>query len=591
MQRIRRAARYRALRRVVGSVILGGAGLCALPASIARSEWRWGTLYEPSKAGRELVLEKPWPAFLEAWQAWEKKGYRLVDFEVMDNVARYSGVFEPGTHVTSAKIGVGFDELMKAWGDWEKQGLRVDDFESWLEGGQRRYGAIFRPGSGGLATLIQDDWDEFISGWEALEEQGQRITDFETWIDAGRQRYMAAFRSATYPTASLMGVSWRTLSAELESFYADGYRVQDLEVLAPLGDEATYYALFGKTTGPDKLRSEESSRAFLGAVSELRRSGREIADIEPYWFTDEKPKPAAQAAAPPYVPIPLNDTLDSASGLSFPKSMPAVRYPDGFTGCNRGETTRIKRGWAMAHYMTWVADQAMDWMAHNGQYREDAWNYGYQTPNEGNYWANYAPRAWFGPYTKDRFQIAQHAIAELWRERFRGKTFTVKCRSNDDNKGAHPCYRINPTTGNNPAANHLVFGTINFCNNGLDGGLELKDAYADARRVVHELFHWLRTKEGLNVGDLHTHCHGGARCSTETMYGQEKATHLSHYDGGSRGFASGQARRASDHRKKALRNNDNYAFFIYHIGRMAYSRTSFEGLAPLTQFPPSGFKF
>lgn len=554
----------------------------------AKSEWLWATTYEKSTSAREMVIDKPWNEFHKKWQSLEKLGYRLLDFEVTSGAARYSGVFERASHRTASKIGVSYAELMKSWGEWEKSGYRVDDFETWVEDGQRRYGAVFSPGSGAYATVVRDDWDKFIDDWEKLEDQGLRITDFETWADAGKRHYMAAFRGGTYDSASLMGVSWGTLTAKLDSFYKEGYRIVDLEVAAQPGQQPKYYVLFGKQGSADKLRSGESTSSFTAIRPEFRKAGYEIADIERIWFNDEKPKPARPGIAVQFGP---NDTIDPVSGLTFPKSMPKVRYPTGYNGCSADEKKRVQRGWAMAHYMTWVAHQAMDWMAKHDQYRADAWQHGYQLPTKMNEWANYAPRGWFGPYTEGRFDIVNHAIAKLWKDRLLGKTFTVNCRTNDDNKGAHPCYRKNPGTGKNPSANHIVYGTINFCNRAFEGGATQEDAYHFARRVIHELVHWLRLKNGHVAGDLHVHCHGALRCSTEKMYGPELSSHLGNYDGGDRGRASAQARRAADHVNKALRNNDNYAYFIYYIGRLAHGGSPLPGLPQLKRFPADGFEF
>lgn len=107
--------------------------------------------------------------------------------------------------------------------------------------------------------------------------------------------------------------------------------------------------------------------------------------------------------------------------------------------------------------------------------------------------------------------------------------------------------------------------------------------------MVHELLHWLRTKNGTVVGDTHMHCHGIARCTTDKAYGEEDSAHLANYDGGDEGTKNAQKRRRVDHRKRALRNNDNYANFIYYLGRKAYTRSTDYALPVVDQFPTRDF--
>lgn len=296
------------------------------------------------------------------------------------------------------------------------------------------------------------------------------------------------------------------------------------------------------------------------------------------------PKPS-DANDSPALQIPANDTVDPTSGLKFPRSMPAIRYPVGYNDCSASEKKYIQQSWAMAHYMAWVADQTMDWMEKNAKYREKAWNHNFREPVKANDWVNYAPRGWFGAYSKDHFDIAKDAIDTLWTKRLRGKTFTVKCRTNDTNKGSHPCFRKNPGTKRPPAANHIVYGTINFCNNAFNS----TSYFSGARLVLHELMHWLGTKNGTVVGDTHVHCHGAAKCVTDKGYGAKDAAHLANYDGGTAGTKIDQQRRRVGHRKRALRNNDNYALYMYYMGYKAYMKNAAFNLPVVTQFPASGF--
>ena len=77
----------------------------------------------------------------------------------------------------------------------------------------------------------------------------------------------------------------------------------------------------------------------------------------------------------------------------------------------------------------------------------------------------------------------------------------------------------------------------------------------------------------------------------DKAYSRENAAHLANYDGGSARTSNTQKRRRVDYRRRAIRNNDNYAFFTLDIGRFAYSGTSTKGLPALTEFPAPGFEW
>lgn len=210
----------------------------------------------------------------------------------------------------------------------------------------------------------------------------------------------------------------------------------------------------------------------------------------------------------------------------------------------------------------------MNYLDQHKQWRKDMWVNGYDPSvvNEAGGYRNYSPRAWFGPYDGGRFKDVRGAINKVFNERFRDKTFKVKCRTKDSDQGAHPCYSKDPSTGNKPSANHILYGTINFCN----GWFDTKDAHFRARGIVHEVFHWLKIPGSIYwVTDLHTHC--DKCCKTEKMYGRANASHLAHVPGIGDG-----------HYERATRNNDNYAIFAYMLGRMTYEEK-------LTQFPSPSF--
>ena len=375
----------------------------------------------------------------------------------------------------------------------------------------------------------------------------------------------------------------RTRPAKCRSQNVEGYGFDDLKGAI---EAAACHRGWG-TSAPVTLRITGHSK---GQTGKCRRQ-TELTDS--YRVT---PEICASITSRPTAPpstrrdkawtIPPSDTRDATSNLRFPADMPSIRYPRGFNGCSSTERQQIRRAWALAHYSTWIADGAMDWMKRNGRYRKAAWEHGLRTSG-GFRTINYAARAWFGPMNGESFGEASGTVGKLWSKRFRGKTFTVSCRTNDAGQGAHPCYRRNPGTGRPPGANHLVYGRINFCAGFFAAD---RDDWSRARTVAHELLHWMTSPSGRAILDTHTHCHGGGRCSTDKGYGREAARHLANYDGGSGIRAK---RRRINHRKRALRNNDNYAWFIHDIGRAAHDHgwARNVGLEPLRQFPADGFRW
>jgi hypothetical protein len=286
-----------------------------------------------------------------------------------------------------------------------------------------------------------------------------------------------------------------------------------------------------------------------------------------------KPVNPPSPGKPLYLSFDESDRRPNAqTGLEFPADMPAVRFP-AIEDCNATEQAAIRRAWIRAHYYTWRAHQVMQYLDRNDRNRKGMWSFGDNpgVANDAGNWRNYSPRAWFGPYDGDRFKLARDAIKKIWDERFRGDTIKrFKCRTNDSNKGAHPCFREIPATGNNPSANHIVLGTINLCNSWFSLG-----AWQQARNLVHETFHWLKIPNSPHwVSDLHLYCRNGClQCKSEPIYGQDLVNLMARNSG------CGNA----NHRR-VVRANDAYAYFIATLGDFIRDKA-------LTRFPAAGFDF
>lgn len=291
-----------------------------------------------------------------------------------------------------------------------------------------------------------------------------------------------------------------------------------------------------------------------------------------------KPIPPASTPKPLALVFSQRTKTDPVTGYEFPSDMPNVRFPSGYDGCSAEEKTKIKEAWAVAHFYMWRADQVMNYLERNESRRQEMWVDGYvnQIENNQGQYINYSPRGWFGPYDNKRFQKVQGAIHKVWSDRFLGKTFTVKCRTKDSNKGAHPCYVNNPQTGNKPGANHIVYGTINFCQGWFDDRTSWR-----AKGVIHEVFHWLKLpNSALWVTDIHDYWEGscGKYRAARAMYG-DRAAYIAN-EGGCKGW---------NYNRTPI-NNDNYALFAYSFGKAVWEGKTVNG-DTMTQFPSKSFNW
>jgi PAN domain len=260
----------------------------------------------------------------------------------------------------------------------------------------------------------------------------------------------------------------------------------------------------------------------------------------------------------------------AVAGVPMPADMPPVRMPDRYQNCNRGQIDAIQRAWARGHHDLWRAHQLMQHVDHWSDHRRSLWSHGFvdrrDDPNFG--YANWSPRGWFGPYDGKRFAMARRAIAKTWNERFRGRTFHAACRIDENRQGPHPCH---VKKSDDPSANHIVFGKINFCDAFFDGNDNAAEE-SRARLVVHEIMHWLKIPKSIYwVSDNHDHW---KRCldyeAIRPMYG-DLAAYIG-LEGGCRDW----------NHNRAVRNNDSYAHFANQVGRRVRS-------GQLIKFPAEDF--
>ena len=251
---------------------------------------------------------------------------------------------------------------------------------------------------------------------------------------------------------------------------------------------------------------------------------------------------------------------DPVEPLDLPAGMPEIHFPEfvdgSCTGMQPGDPLyEAKKSWALAHHHVWRAYQLLEFIQESAsQFQDDYWEDGYRQADGDENWS---PRAWFGPYASYRAEAIREVVDGLW-DRFRtgefgGIQIKVKCPTpqNEPNNKGNICFTWKPP------AHHVVKGYVNICEGFFDEAEEYR-----ALLLAHEMLHHATVtwKEGIwksyFLGDTHTHadgntCAGGLK--TEKMYGPDKTMHLAN-------------KSECWHRNIAMRNNDNYGWFIMRLG-------------------------
>jgi hypothetical protein len=257
----------------------------------------------------------------------------------------------------------------------------------------------------------------------------------------------------------------------------------------------------------------------------------------------------------------LGVVQDPVESLDLPTGMPAIHWPEFVDGSCMGmqpgqSLYEAKKSWALAHHHVWRTYQLLEFIgASASQFRDDFWEDGYRS-GDGN--ENWSPRAWFGPYASYRAKAIREVVEKLW-DRFRtgdfdGIKIRVKCPTlqNEPNNKGNICFTWKPP------AHHVVKGYVNLCEGFFDDDEEYR-----ALIIAHEMLHhatvtWKEEQiwKSYFLGDTHLHADGNTCASglkTEKMYGPDKTMHLAN-------------KSECWHRNIAIRNNDNYGWFIMRLG-------------------------
>lgn len=543
--------------------------------------WRAGAGDEP----QSIQILNTWGAFVGKWNELADQGYYLADIEIshIKGAPHYIGSWRKGNVKQALYKAEGWDAFVAKWNEQSDKNYRLVDIEArpMKDGNSTKefYVGVWVAGTDGHGLYRFESFDALADKADELDDKGLRLVDVEVFRFGAQTFYLGAWRAGSGPSALRENDDWEDVKAMSKEMEEQGMRPLDIESWRVNG-KPRYVALWGKGDDAQNLR-------WFGAFGEFVDDWKMMGEKKNYQmvkfsavevYTEGKPaaKPGSKALALKFDNTPRK--LDPVSKVSFPPDMPPVRYPKYMSGCDAEDQKLLNESWAKAHYYTWRAYQFIQYLEQNGEDRAGLWVDGHITKRimAETLHEHWSPRTWFGAYKDSRFRyrMMRDVISKLWHDRFLAKkyAFEVKCRLNEGDKGAHPCYLTDPSTGNKPSANHIAVGTINFCSAWFkmgDGDREL--------RVLHELLHWLSAK-GLYVSDLHTHSDkkSSGACGTvaEKMYGWDLASHLAE--------STGCWGSSTLHREMATRNNDNYAHFIYALGRSAF-------LDLLRQFPTDAY--
>lgn len=237
---------------------------------------------------------------------------------------------------------------------------------------------------------------------------------------------------------------------------------------------------------------------------------------------------------------------------ALPPDMPATPMPD-ILGCSKNQEAFLRVAWRHAHFFTWRAHKVLSHIAGRpAAERKALWNRDMSEATTSS-----SPRRWFGDFDPARAAFATEAFHKA-HQRFlmRGEVVKgirrLRCGSPiapAQDEHTDVCPGTNPGADGPPSAYHAPVGTIVLCPAAWSHGSDPEnDEHVDlaARRLVHELFHWLSVN-GRYIVDRHADGVGGEE--DKKYYGRDNATYL--------------ARNKPDW---AVRNNDNYAYFARATG-------------------------
>lgn len=540
---------------------------------------RYIGFWRPGVGDSKIRQFDSWEEFTEKWEEYGKQDLRLQDLEVAktDSDIKYTGTWVKGKGKYALLAYDNFKDFAEAWKEkLADKALQLIDVEVVTIDDKNFFIGVWGTGKGGSALFLYNNWADFTAKWSELAKHDRVLIDVEAFESNGTVNYVGVWENGVGKEQRLYNTdSFEKFEAMWKEFNKDDLRLVDVDIAAA-GKQELYIGVWNKAKGGQYLWLADNMDAIQEKNKEMNAMKLDLVDIAMIEHPDPKPqgKPPHKSEGKPARPSTLYFSKgepvkkDPVSGIEFPADMPEVIYPE-FKGCNTDDRKTIERAWAMAHHHAWRAVQLFRFLDAAGDRRDDLWSEGYTAGSDLELRKrSWSPYAWFGSYEGGsyRYDFIRDAIFMSWESRFQ-KKMTAKCRRDDS--GAHPCYLKNPGTNRPPSANHIVNGTINFCNRFFDD----KDDRDRVRTILHETYHWLAPR-GLAILDTHSHwdrnSKGWCRLSTDKMYGVDDVMHLAT----SRGCWGDP----KYHKGMATRNNDNYAYFIRQLGEAIYNKN-------LAQFP------
>ncbi len=525
-----------------------------------------------TNSGSNKVLQfDTWEEFVEEWKELGKKDMRLQDLEAIEvgDDIKFTGTWVSGKGKYALYAYDNWTDFSDKWKSMlADKSLQLIDVEVIPLAGKNFYVGVWDTGKGGSALFQYHNWDDFVAKWKELAKIDRVLIDVEAFRNGGETKFVGVWETGIGKDQRLYATdSFSKLSDKWKEFNKEDLRLVDIDISAIKNGEL-YVGVWNKGTGGQYLWLADSWSGFLTKNRELNGKNLGLYDLAMVEYAKVgKPVPTSKPQTKPitkvffYFSKDQKMEKDSVSGFDFPADMPAIVYPK-FEGCNASDRETIEKAWALAHHHAWRAYQFFQFLDKSGNRRDDLWKADYTAGSNLTERKNsYSPYAWFGEYDGGayRFPYIRDAIDKNWNKRFLEKN-TAKCRRKDDG-GSHPCYKNNPGTGKTPSANHIVSGTVNYCNRFFDKN---RTDNSRAKGILHEMFHWLAPK-GLAILDTHTHSdkkNGWCKTDTDKMYGEDDAMHLA--------TSKGCWGKPKYHRGMAARNNDNYAFFISRLGSAIY---------------------
>jgi Bacterial tandem repeat domain 1 len=532
--------------------------------------------WKPGAGNSKILKFDSWEEFTEEWADLAKKNMRLQDLEILKSLEglKYIGTWTPGTGSYALLAHDNFDDFVDAWKEsLDDKSKQLIDVEVIRLGDKNYYVGVWDAGKGGTAFFQYNDWDSFVSKWNELAKDNRVLIDVEAFVTGNTVNYVGIWEKGEGKNQALYQAnSFEKFTDKWKELNKSDLRLADIDRVPVKGGEI-FIGVWNKGTGGQYLNVFNSLSEIQAQNKNLNAKKLDLIDFAAVNFGKPIPQPKPPAGKPLYQTLYFSKgqpmKKDPVSGFDFPADMPTIKYPK-FDGCNEADRKTIEKAWAKAHHHSWRVVQLFQTLDKAGSYRDDLWKAGYTAGNNiEERKKSYSPYAFFGAYKGGtyRYEYIRDAVYLNWQKRYMEK-LTVKCRRKDDG-GAHPCYLNNPGGGGKPPANHIVAGTINFCNDFFDDSTDS----GRVKTIIHEMFHWLLPK-GLAILDTHTHwdrnSKGRCRVSTDKMYKLDDVMHLAT----SRGCWDDP----HYHQGDAARNNDTYAYFIRNFGDAVYSKK-------LTQFP------